>query len=61
MQKDLYILTIWRGVEPILSGPHTDSEARQDALSALKKENGDESGYFTIDAPEGAQIEIGQF
>jgi hypothetical protein len=61
MQKDLYILIIWRGVEPVLTGPYKDSEVRQDALKALKKENGHESDYFSVDAPTGAQVEIRQF
>lgn len=61
MNKDLYILTIWRGVEPVLTGPFKDTEKRQQALIALKKEYGEESSHFPVDMTAGAQIEIGVF
>ena len=61
MTKDLYILTIWKAVEPILTGPFLNEEKRQTALTALKKEYGKESSYFPVDMTTGAQIEIGVF
>lgn len=61
MNKALYILTIWKGVEPVLTGPYKDAEARQQALIALKKEYGEESSYFPVDMTAGAQMEIGVF
>ena len=61
MEKDLYILTIWRGVEPVLTGPFKDEEKRQVALTALKKEYGIESSYFPVDTSAGASFEIGVF
>ncbi len=61
MNKDLYILTIWKGVEPILTGPYKDTEAREQALIALKKEHGAETSYFPVDMTAGAAIEIGVF
>ncbi len=61
MNKDLYILTIWKGVDPILTGPYKDAEAREQALIALRKEYGEESSYFPVDMSAGAQIEIGVF
>ncbi len=61
MKNDLYILTIWKGVDPILTGSYKDAEAREQALSALKKEYGEESSYFPVDLSAGAQIEIGVF
>ncbi len=61
MNKDLYILTIWKGVEPILTGPYKDAEAREQALITLKKEHGEESSYYPVDMTAGAAIEIGVF
>ena len=61
MTKDLYILTVWQGVEPILTGPFLNEEKRQIALTALKKEYGEESSYFPVDMTAGSQIEIGVF
>ena len=61
MAKDLYILTIWKGVEPILTGPFKDGKKRQTALVALKKEYGEESSYFPVDMTAGSQFEIGVF
>ena len=61
MNKDLYILTIWKGVDPVLTGPFKGAEKRQQALIALKNEYGAESSYFPVDMTAGAQIEIGVF
>ena len=61
MNKDLYILTIWKGVEPILTGPFKDTEARQQALISLEKEYGEGSSHYPVDMTSGAQIEIGVF
>ena len=61
MNKDLYILTIWQGVEPVLTGPFKNEEKRQVALTALKKEYGEESSHYPVDMTVGAQIEIGVF
>ena len=61
MNNDLYILTIWKGVEPVLTGPYKTTAKRQQALVALKKEHGEESSYFPVDMTAGAQIEIGVF
>ena len=61
MEKDLYILTIWQGVEPILTGPFLDQEKRQTALTALIKEYGAESSHFPVDMTTDAHIEIGTF
>ena len=61
MNKDLYILTIWQGVEPVLTGPFEDEEKRRVALTALKKEYGVEGSYFPVDMTVGSQIEIGVF
>ena len=61
MSKDLYILTIWQGVEPVLTGPFLNEEKRQVALTALKKEYGVGSSYFPVDMTVGAQFEIGVF
>ena len=61
MEKDLYILTIWQGVEPIITGPFLNREKRQIALTALKKEYGAESSHFPVDMSVGAQIEVGVF
>ena len=61
MNKDLYILTIWKGVEPILTGPFLNEEKRRRALIALKKEYGEESSYFPVDLTTGASFEIGTF
>lgn len=54
-------MTIWKGVEPVLTGSYKDAEAREQALIALKKEHGEESSYFPVDMTAGAQIEIGVF
>ena len=61
MEKDLYILTIWQGVEPIITGPFLNEEKRGTALTALKKEYGAESSHFPVNMTVGAQIEIGVF
>ena len=61
MTNDLYILTIWKGVEPILTGPFLNEEKRHTALTALKKEYGEESSHFPVKLTTGAQIEIGVF
>jgi len=61
MTKDLYILTIWRGVEPVLAGPFLNEEKRQVALTALKKEYGADSSHFPVDVTAGAAFEIGVF
>ena len=61
MEKDLYILTIWQGVEPIITGSFLNEEKRQVALTALKKEYGKESSYFPVDVTVGAEFKIGVF
>lgn len=61
MIEDLYILTIWKGVEPVLTGPYKDVEKRQQALTALKKEYGAESSHYPVDITSGAQIVIQTF
>ena len=61
MNKDLYILTIWQGVEPVLTGPFKDEEKRQVALRSIKKEYGVGSSYFPVDMTVGASFEIGTF
>ena len=61
MNKDLYIMTIWRGVEPVLTGPFLNEEKRQVALTALKKEYGVDSSYHPVDTSTGASFEIGVF
>lgn len=61
MNKDLYILTIWNGVEPVLTGPFKDAEKRQQALTALKKEYGEESSHYPLDVTSGAAFDIGVF
>jgi hypothetical protein len=61
MNKDLYILTIWRGVEPILTGPYKDSQSRETALLSVRKEYGAESSYHPVDLTAGAGFEIGVF
>ncbi len=35
MNNDLYILTIWKGVDPILTGSYKDAEAREQALISV--------------------------
>ena len=59
--KDLYILTIWQGVEPVLTGPFKNEEKRFTALSALKKEYGPESCHCPVDITANSSIEIGVF
>lgn len=61
MTKDLYILTIWQGVEPILTGPYKDTQSREMALQSVRKEYGPESSCFPVDITAGAQFEIGVF
>ena len=61
MTKDLYILTLWQGVEPILTGPYKDAQTREITLQFLTKEYGPESSYFPVDVTAGSQIEIGIF
>ena len=61
MNKDLYILTIWQGVEPVLTGPFLNEEKRQGALQSIRKEYGVESTYFPVDMTVGASFEIGVF
>ena len=61
MNKDLYILTIRQGVEPILTGPFLNEEKRLVALTALKKEYGVEGSYFPVDMTVGSSFEIGVF
>ena len=61
IEKDLYILTIYSGVEPILTGPFLNVEKRQIALTALKKEYGEESSYYPLDISAHADFKIGMF
>jgi len=60
-EKDFYILTIWNGVEPVITGPFLNPDKRLTALTSLKKEYGEESPHYPVDISKGAGFEIGVF
>ena len=58
MEKDYYLLFVWRSVEPKLLGPFETSQIRDDKAKELRDDHGDQSDYYPVEIEKGAEIDI---
>lgn len=58
MEKDYYLLFIWRGVEPKLLGPFQTIKLRDKKAKELREDHGDLSDYYPVEVSKDAEIEI---
>ena len=58
---DHYLIFIWQGVDVQLFGAFEDKEDRDKKAKQLRKEYGNDCGYFQLEITKGSQLEIDSY
>ena len=58
MEKDYYLLFVWRSVEPELLGPFETSQIRDEKAKELGEDHEDQSDFYPVEVSKGAEIQI---
>ena len=58
MEKDYYLLFVWRSVEPKMLGPFETSQIRDEKAKELREDHGDLSDYYPLEAEKEAEIQV---
>jgi hypothetical protein len=55
---EYYLIHLWGGVDIKIFGPFSSSDSRDNIARELRKEHGQEHGYFSLEVTKGSKIKI---